>query len=517
MLAALTLLGSVVVQGAWIYQGYQQSEMHLHEQLNAALVEAVEDLNAAEEIAFIAKVSSDEQGETQQALRHEVHMIQTTDLSITEDSLDVDMVMGSLGASIAGLSDSLSDSAKRSMVIRMEYSSEHGGRGTETRIEWVGDSMVNEVLELEQEGRLGDIVKRIERENLWTERSWKNRIDSAGLAESIDLRLKQRGIHEPFEFAVVSDEMKVFEGFHSRGFTPTMTERGSRTALFPDDLRVKPLYAVAYVPSVFAHVMAGLWLMILASLLFTGMMVAMFIVILRKLLSQSKLNRMKSDFINNMSHELKTPLATISLATDALQHPSSKGNDALIKTFSDTIKKEHHRMHAHIERVLQMAQSEVGQFHVKKKTTDLCAEIAELVADFELVLSERNATIHVDAPSEPVLIDVDAFHLKSALSNLIDNGIKYNAKAPEIRVTLQQEEAFVLIRVCDNGIGIEPEQQELIFSRFYRVPTGNVHAVKGFGLGLSYVSTVIKAHGGHITLESKPGEGACFTLTLPRS
>lgn len=516
VMASLALLGSVMVQGAWIYKGYKQSETHLREQLDAALVEAVDDLNNVGEMAFIAKVNADEKGGVERAFRHEVRMIQTTDISITDDSIGLEVVMDSLQHSLGQLADSTKDSTKRPMMLRMEYRSEGGERDVETHIEWTSDSLVEEVLALEQEGRLTKIVERIERENLLGQSDWKNRLDSAALAEGIATRLKQRGIEEAFEFAVVNEEMEPFEGFSSGGFDAAQIETGSKTLLFPRDLRIVPLYASVYLPSFFTQVMAEMWGLIIGSLVFTAMMIILFIVILRKLLSQSTLNRMKTDFINNMSHELKTPLATISLATDALEHPTTSGNPQLVKTFTSTIKQEHHRMHEHIERVLQMAQSEVGHFQLVPELVDVVELIQTLIADFELVLKERNARIEFNH-EEPIIIPVDPFHLRSALSNLIDNGLKYNRNEPVIRIALEQRNDLVFIEVCDNGIGIEKSQQELIFSRFYRVPTGNVHTVKGFGLGLSYVSMVVKAHNGAVALKSTSGEGTCFTVSLPKA
>lgn len=510
------MLGSIVVQGAWIYNGYKQSEAHLREQMNAALVEAVEDLNNVGEMAFIARVSANEEQGVEHAIRHEVHMIQTTDISITEDSIGFEVVMDSLKHSLVRLTDSKDDSAKRPVMVRMQYTSEDGEKDVETRIEWTGDSLVEEVLALEQEGRLKKIVERIELENLLGQSDWKNRLDSAGLAMGIATRLKQRGIEEAFEFAVVNEKMQPYDGFSSSGFDTAQIASGSKTSLFPRDLRVKPLFASVYLPSFFAHVMAEMWGLIIGSLVFTTLMIILFIVTLKQLLSQSKLNRMKTDFINNMSHELKTPLATISLATDALEHPTTSENPQLVKTFTSTIKQEHHRMHEHIERVLQMAQSEVGHFQLAPEPVNVAELIRSLIEDFKLVLEERNARVEFNPETESVIIPADPFHLRSALSNLIDNGLKYNRNEPIIRIGLELRNDLLFIEVCDNGIGIEPSQQELIFSRFYRVPTGNVHAVKGFGLGLSYVSMVVKAHNGAVALKSTPGEGTCFTVSLPR-
>lgn len=513
VLAVVALLGSTAVQCAWIYHAYRYSQAHLRVLLNEALTQAVDELNTAEELAFIARVGSDT-GSTGDAVHREFRFVHTEEI-VLEDSA---VVNGSetLDSLKVKLSRRMANKpGKHPLVVKMEYTGDKEGQDSEFNVEWREDSLVEHVLSMEQSGRLKEVVELIKKENLLNRRGWKNRLDSATLHQKIAKQLALYGIEGGFEFAVLNKKSEPFDGFVTRNFDPRYTGASARVLLFPDDLRTKDLFAAVQVHSVLGHVMFTLWPVILASLCFTALMVVLFLVTIKKLFSQSRLSQLKTDFINNMSHELKTPLATISLAADAIRHPAGAGDSKGVAAFADAIKKEQQRMNAHIERVLQMAQSEEGKFIVNKEPLDLGAFTRELMEDLRLVAANHHADLELDA-EEGVWVQADAFHLRAALSNLVDNGMKYTtASRPVIRITGRKAEGGALIEVCDNGIGIAPGQQKLIFSRFYRVQSGDVHRVKGFGLGLSYVHTVVSAHGGEISVQSAPGQGSCFSIKLP--
>jgi two-component system phosphate regulon sensor histidine kinase PhoR len=245
--------------------------------------------------------------------------------------------------------------------------------------------------------------------------------------------------------------------------------------------------------------------------------VIVFAATIRNLLSQSKLSQLKSDFINNMGHELKTPLATISLAADAINHPSTIDQPDKVRSFTGMIQQERERMYAHIERVLQMAQSESGQFTISKRPVEVADLVHGAVACVQAQIDQSNAEVHLSLPDHPVSIKADREHLEAALVNLIDNALKYNDQTPIVHLTVKALPTETHVAVHDNGIGISKENQRHVFSRFFRAQSGNLHGVKGFGLGLSYVQAVAMAHGGKVTLESELDMGSTFTIKLPNA
>ncbi|GEM_PF-2867215 len=498
----------------WIYRGYQQSEAYLKDQLSKALAATVQDLETKEEIVFIARMSSEEEADT--IVNQQVTLVQrksfSSDSMVEFRSTFIDSVVAEIGAEEA----ERVLGAEQQEVIRMEVFSSSDSISSRAEVKWAEDSALDHVLKLSEDGRLMELVQKIERENVMGREDWKSRIDSASFHESLLEQTKVYGIESKVEFRVVDANGNAFDQFQSADDQAFEEGIAARAALFPADLRSKGVFAEAGVTSVTAEVFKRLWWMVLLSLGFTALMVVLFVVIMRKLLSQSRLSQLKTDFINNMSHELKTPLATISLAADAMLHPESQKDSRMLESFVSTIRQEHKRMHVHIERVLQMAEAQQGEFQLRREKQDLRTLVSEAVDSMKLLLEKSDAEVQLSLPEEEVQASVDVLHITAAIGNLIDNALKYNERKPELRISLRKEGAAVLMECCDNGIGIAPDHHELIFSRFYRVQAGDVHDQKGFGLGLSYVAMVAQAHGGSIALTSTLGQGSCFTLSIPR-
>ena len=242
---------------------------------------------------------------------------------------------------------------------------------------------------------------------------------------------------------------------------------------------------------------------------------AMFFISLRTISNQRKLDQMKSEFINNMTHEIKTPISTISLACEMLsdntisQDPESRAN------FIAIVADENQRMRVLVETILQSAKMSNKNFRINPKPVDINAIVEKVQQSFRLTLSNRGGSIETHLDADPSVIEVDELHLTNLIYNLIDNGIKYSTDAPRIVVRTATDGRHLLLSVQDHGIGISKSDQKHVFEKFYRVSTGNVHNVKGFGIGLNYVAQVVRLHHGHITLDSEPGHGSTFTVSLP--
>lgn len=233
------------------------------------------------------------------------------------------------------------------------------------------------------------------------------------------------------------------------------------------------------------------------------------------ILKQKRLSEIQKDFINNMTHEFKTPISTIAVSTEVLKDSSIVQHPERLLQYATIIENENKRLKQHVERVLQMASLDKEDVGLKKETINLHDVIEDVVNSMLVALNEKDGAIHLhlDAPSPE--IKADRHHLTNVIFNLVDNAIKYCSGKPVITITTAQQTGGIKLTIQDNGIGISDENKRRIFQKFYRVPTGNIHDVKGFGLGLHYVKQIVEAHRGRITVNSQPDNGCTFTLDLP--
>lgn len=233
------------------------------------------------------------------------------------------------------------------------------------------------------------------------------------------------------------------------------------------------------------------------------------------ILKQKRLSEIQKDFINNMTHEFKTPISTIAVSTEVLKNPEIVNHPERLLSYTTIIEKENIRLKHQVERVLQMAKLDKEKIGLKKEKVDVHQIIRDAIQNSALPLQEKKGAIHCELRAGFHVIDADRLHLTNVLYNLIDNAIKYCRESPEILISTMNVKKYLCIEVKDNGLGIARENHKKIFQKFYRVPTGNVHDVKGFGLGLHYVRSVIQAHKGTIKLESDLGGGSVFKISLP--
>ncbi len=255
--------------------------------------------------------------------------------------------------------------------------------------------------------------------------------------------------------------------------------------------------------------------MIVFSALFTAIIIAAFFITVKTLLNQKKISEIKSDFINNMTHEFKTPLATISLAVDALRNEKVHSDKVKWQYFNNIIKEENKRMNKHVETILQAALMEKQEFKLNLAPLHVHELIKNVTNNFQLQLQDKNSKIEYLLNAGNDMIEADEVHFSNVISNLIDNAIKYSKENLIIKIITHSTEKYVVLQIQDNGIGMSKESVKRIFEKFYRAHTGNLHNVKGFGLGMSYVKSVIDEHKGKIKVESVLGKGSTFTIEIP--
>jgi two-component system, OmpR family, phosphate regulon sensor histidine kinase PhoR len=274
---------------------------------------------------------------------------------------------------------------------------------------------------------------------------------------------------------------------------------------------------IVIVPDIQNIVIKSLRWRIGTAVLFTLIIIAAFYLTVRTMLRQKKLSEIKNDFINNMTHEFKTPIATISLAVDALKNEKVIRDREKMKYFSGIIKEENQRMNRQVETILRASQLEKQEVDLNLKPVHVHEVIKDVVDNFTLQLEDKQGKVELLLNAENDLIDADEVHFSNLVNNLVDNSVKYSKDnvPPLIRITTHSTPKYFVIRLDDNGIGMSKETVKRIFEKFYRAHTGNIHNVKGFGLGLSYVKTMVEAHDGNIKVESTLGKGSAFTIELP--
>jgi two-component system phosphate regulon sensor histidine kinase PhoR len=271
------------------------------------------------------------------------------------------------------------------------------------------------------------------------------------------------------------------------------------------------------IPNIKGLVLKSLFWQIAISILFTLIIAAAFIVTVRTMLRQKKLAEIKNDFINNMTHEFKTPIATISLAVDAMRNEKVIQDRERMGYFNDIIKEENQRMNRQVETILKASQLEKQEVDLNLKPVHVHEVIKDVVDNFALQLEDKQGKVEMQLDAETDLINADEVHFSNLVNNLVDNAVKYAKEnvPPRIKLSTLSNGKHFTMRIEDNGIGMNKDTVKRIFEKFYRAHTGNVHNVKGFGLGLSYVKTMIEAHDGDIKAESTLGKGSTFTIDLP--
>ena len=328
----------------------------------------------------------------------------------------------------------------------------------------------------------------------------------------------------PFEFAVTPTSMigeQVQSDNFSQLYLDTVNNKNfvyelqAPTGSLSEGVSPEELLIVV-VPGIKNIIWKQMSWMIIAAVIFTVIIFSAFFITLRALLKQKKLSEIKSDFINNMTHEFKTPLATISLAVDALKNEKVINDWDKSEYFTGIIKEENKRMNKQVETILQAAMLDKQQIQLNLKVLHANDLINTAVNNMKLPVEEKKGKLKVELNATNDVIIADEVHFTNLINNLLDNALKYSKENLLIKLTTQTINNNFRIKIEDNGIGMNKETVHRIFEKFYRAHTGNIHNVKGFGLGLSYVKTIVAAHKGKIKAESTLGKGSCFIIDMPQ-
>ena len=341
------------------------------------------------------------------------------------------------------------------------------------------------------------------------------------LQSKINSALGKNGLGNlEFEFAVADKKGKIemLSRNFEKAYSDDINTLQTRVSIIPQDI-IEPVgpfeTIIIIVPNVRFYLLQTLRWVIVGAVLFILIVFTAFFITLRSLLVQRKLNEIKRDFINNMTHELKTPLATISLAVDALKTNKVQGDPGAVSYFSNIIKEENVRMNKHVEVILQAAHLEKKEYDLNLQSVDVHDLIFGVLDSFKLQLEAKPASVETILEADPSVIQADEEYLLHVFSNLIDNAIKYSKDTIDITIKTSVIGNKLQITFQDKGIGMDATTSKHIFEKFYRAHSGNIHNVKGFGLGMSYVKWVMDIHKGSIKVDSVIDKGTTITLLLP--
>lgn len=359
-----------------------------------------------------------------------------------------------------------------------------------------------------------DVTARWIAELAMGRRSIKDRVQKDSLESLINTAIKNHGIDIPYSYEIVHAKTGAVE-FAKNKPDDSKESNVCTATLFPNDIMPSEYELHLRFHDNTSSVLSKIWKQLLASGIFLSIVVTAFGFTVMTMNKQKKISDMKTEFINNMTHEFQTPISTISLASEALRDPDISADEERRHRFARIIHAENKRLGKHVELLLQAAQLENGNYSMCSEDVDMHSVILSETANTAMQVEHRGGHIQCKLRASNSILIGDSTHLSNIIRNLLDNANKYSPDAPEIIISTNNDDKNFIIAVSDKGRGLTREQAAMVFERFYRVPTGNRHDVKGFGLGLSYVKAMVEAHGGTISVESEPHKGSTFTVTLP--
>jgi two-component system, OmpR family, phosphate regulon sensor histidine kinase PhoR len=361
---------------------------------------------------------------------------------------------------------------------------------------------------------VNDLIQDLVRKNVLQD--IKDRITFETLDSIISNEFILKGIDTEFKYCVfdAQDEPVIYDK-DCKGYFDNIYNSGYKTLLFPHDIIREPNYLKVYFPNKRGYLYGSIWVMLAISLLLTLIIIFAFSYTIFTILRQKKISLIKNDFINNMTHEFKTPIATVSLACEALSDPAMVAEPSRYEKFLKMIKEENKRLSILVESILQTAVLDKGNIQLRKENIDLHQICNEAINNIMLQIDKKQGKLTTSFGAENPLIIGDRIHILNMVYNLLDNAVKYSPQNPEIVVKTKNIREGILLIVKDNGIGMSKEHLKKIFDNLYRIPTGDLHDVKGFGLGLSYVRKVLIKHKGEINVTSEKGKGSEFSIYIP--
>jgi signal transduction histidine kinase len=498
---SLAMVGLIFIQSSWIKQAYRLKEMHFGQLVNNSIINVTKRMQEKELAADVLNSIdlSDISGSKFQ--QNPSKVLVDTIAQVPQNSKE---------SSVFNNEDDLTEAEKIWLEEQQYLNSEKGPDPLRENFE-IRQKILNQINSDPKSRKqfVDKILKKLSRSNQKVEQ----RLRQEDLFRSISGELANAGIYLPYEYGVVDAQKNIL--IKSQDFNFDNDYKYYSARLFPEDLISKPYYLIVYFPEQQNYILRLISYMATSSIFLTLFVIIVFGVTIYVIIKQKRLSEIRNDFVNNMTHELKTPISTISLASQMLSDKSIPNESKNITNLAGVISDETKRLSFQVEKVLQMAVFDKGRINLKIRQLDAHEIIANVIRNFIIQVRNRNGQLIKNLDAEFTMINVDEVHFSNVLLNLLDNAIKYSKGQPVIEVSTFNKKNGILIRVKDNGIGISKANQKRIFEKFFRVSTGNVHNVKGFGLGLNYVKKIVEELGGKISLESEINVGTKFDIWIP--
>lgn len=370
-------------------------------------------------------------------------------------------------------------------------------------------------LKIEKSGKL-DVLKKLQYEISYNDIALtypiQRRVSVDKLNELLSRELKEYGVETPFEFGIYSN------GFATKVRSEQFKFDKDNTysvPIFTDNEGVSKYQLMLSFPEKKKFLFSNLIGITLLSLVFTLIIIIAYTSALNQLIKQRQISEIKTDFINNMTHEFKTPIATINLALDAIKNPKVIEDSEKVKRYLQMIRDENKRMHAQVENVLRISKLEKKELEINKEALDINEIINDAIEHVSLIVENREGIIETHFEAKRTNVLLNDVHFTNVFVNILDNAIKYSPDKPKISIHTENIKDFIIIKIKDQGAGMSKVAQKRIFEKFYREHTGDIHNVKGHGLGLAYVKRIVEEHNGEIFVESEKGKGSTFSIKIP--
>jgi two-component system phosphate regulon sensor histidine kinase PhoR len=526
----LALSGLVAIQIYWIKNAFELEKQRFENTIVTALQNVVEHVEKQEVAQSVRKrFDASRQGKQfflgiDSLIRKNINRKDTTTSGIvywneiSPGELQTEIRQLSQDGTIETIEENKIDSAGKVQIKKVRKARQTNGsvfisdagttfnsldRPTDPRLERM----------MKKSSLVSDIFKELS--NLNMNQGVEDRINPGIIDSLLKIELTSAGITLNYEFGIYDFINNKLFVDHPTDYTQNLMKTPFRMRLFPHDILSHPGYLMVYFPNQNNYVFSNLWVMFASSGFFILIIIGTFYYTISTVIRQKKLSDIKNDFINNMTHELKTPISTISLACEALRDPDVTKSQKMTENYTRIIGEENKRLGKLVENVLQSALLEQSDLGLRVVEVDLHELIRHVLNSLTMILESKKVKLDLRLNANRFIVDGDPDHLANMIFNLIDNAVKYSPDNPEISIETTNQSTFVTLQITDNGIGISRDQQKKVFEKLYRVPTGNIHNVKGFGLGLSYVKAIVEKHQGHVKIDSEEGVGSKFIVSLP--
>ena len=512
-IVSLALIALVAVQLFWIKNAVQLKKDEFRRDVYESLINVIDKLEKLTNAQKIKKkIKLYKHGIAQRTFGNPYSKEEIKVKILEEISID------SNGVITSSIKERQYDGDSMNNII--DFPMEFGDKGSDY------EKLKSELVEKRAE-MFSDLFDELISINVYKE--YKPTIDTVALDSLLRSELHQKGVFANYTRKIhppQKEDSLVFEGLRSGTDKPSHPRRRRainvdpdkhvfRINLSPNNIFVVPMYLTLQFPDEQNYLLRTMWATLSISAIIILALVIAFFYTINTIRRQKKYTEIKNDFISNMTHEFKTPISTIALAGEMLTDASISKTPEKLARFTNMIREENKRLGVLVESILQTAVLDKGDFKLQRTDFDLNELIQSAIEKINLQIEQKNGKLHSNLEAKEATIWADKVHITNIVLNLLDNAIKYSKEKPDITISTQNISNGILLSVKDNGIGISKENVKKIFDQFYRVSTGNVHDIKGFGLGLSYVKAIVTKHGGQISIDSELNKGSTFKIFIP--